>query len=103
MEHLEKWNLMENTVVIFMSDNGMTGNGGGKGGKPLGTLPDGTPLPWFNAGMKGLKGSADEGGVRVRWIARWDGRVAQVGSHDELVAQDGIYRRLVEHQLTASS
>ncbi len=31
-----------------------------------------------------------------------DGRVAQVGSHDELVAADGLYRRLVERQFAAA-
>ncbi len=31
-----------------------------------------------------------------------DGVVAQVGTHDELVAQDGIYRRLVERQFAAA-
>jgi ATP-binding cassette subfamily B protein len=30
------------------------------------------------------------------------GRVAQVGSHDALVSQDGIYRRLVERQFAAA-
>ena len=30
------------------------------------------------------------------------GRVAQQGTHDELVSQDGIYRRLVQHQFSAA-
>jgi arylsulfatase len=39
----------------------------------LGKLPDGTAMRSYNAGMKGQKGSADEGGVRVPFLVRWDG------------------------------
>ncbi len=74
---LDEWKLLENTVVIFMSDNGMTGGGSGRMGKPIGKLPDGTTLYPYNAKMKGLKGSADEGGCRVPFFVRWDGHVKQ--------------------------
>ena len=60
LSHLGEWKLLENTIVIFMSDNGMTGGGGGRPGKDLAK-----GHPFFNAGQKGLKGSVDEGGVRV--------------------------------------
>ena len=70
---LDEWKLFENTVVIFMSDNGMTGGGSGRLGQAMGRLPDGTEMKPYNAGMKGLKGSADEGGVRVPFLVRWDG------------------------------
>ena len=75
LEKLEEWKLMENTIVIFMSDNGMTGGGSGRLGKVLGKQSDGTEMLPFNAKMKGLKGSADEGGVRVPFFVRWDGKV----------------------------
>ncbi len=68
---LDEWDLYKNTIVIFMSDNGMTGNGSGRGS--LGKMADGTPMEAYNAGMKGQKGSADEGGVRVPFLVRWDG------------------------------
>jgi len=68
---LAEWDLYEDTVVIFMSDNGMTGNGSGRG--VLGKTADGTEMKMYNAGMKGLKGSVDEGGVRVPFFVRWDG------------------------------
>ena len=73
MANLEQWGLLENTIVIFMSDNGMTGGGSGRAGKALGKLPDGTEMHLYNAEMKGQKGSADEGGVRVPFFIRWDG------------------------------
>ena len=75
LDKLEEWKLLENTVVIFMSDNGMTGGGSGRAGKVVGKLPDGTKLFPYNAGMKGQKGSTDEGGVRVPFFVRWDGKV----------------------------
>jgi ATP-binding cassette subfamily B protein len=31
-----------------------------------------------------------------------EGRLAQEGTHDELVSEDGIYRRLVQHQFSAA-
>lgn len=64
---LEEWKLMDDTVLIFMSDNGMTGGGSGQLGKDLAQ-----GYPFYNAGMKGLKGNCDEGGVRVPFYIRWD-------------------------------
>ena len=71
MGKLDEWGLYENTVLIFMSDNGMTGNGSGRG--KVGTSKDGKPLLAYNSNMRGQKGSADEGGVRVPFFVRWDG------------------------------
>ncbi len=81
---LEEWKLLEDTVVIFMSDNGMTGGGSGRG--VMGRLPDGTEMRPYNAEMKGLKGSADEGGVRVPFFVRWDGRVTPKRDIDHIAA-----------------
>jgi len=75
MEKLTEWKMLENTVVIFMSDNGMTGGGSGQIGKPLGKTAEDKELFLYNAGMKGLKGSPDEGGVRVPFFIRWDGHI----------------------------
>ncbi|MCU0781215.1 MAG: arylsulfatase [Akkermansiaceae bacterium] len=85
MAHLEQSKLLSNTVVIFMSDNGMTGGGSGKPGKPLAK-----GYPFFNAGMKGLKGSADEGGVRVPFFIRWDGRIPAGREVDRIAAHIDI-------------
>ena len=65
MAKLDDWNLFENTVVIFMSDNGMTGGGSGRAGKVIGKAANGDPLYPYNANMKGQKGSSDEGGCKL--------------------------------------
>lgn len=70
MKHLLERDLFRNTVVIFMSDNGMTGGGSGKPGTPLGHDSDGQEIMPYNAEMRGLKGSTDEGGVRVPFFVR---------------------------------
>jgi len=73
MHLLHDKDLMKNTIVIFMSDNGMTPGGSGEAGSPVGTDKDQKPMEFFNAGMKGLKNSPDEGGLRVPFFLRWNG------------------------------
>jgi arylsulfatase A-like enzyme len=91
---LEEWKLMENTMVIFMSDNGMTGGGSGRG--KLGTSTDGKPMMLYNANMKGQKGSADEGGVRVPFFVRWDGVLAPERDVDRVAAHIDLFPTLAD-------
>ena len=54
---LDELKLAENTIVVYFSDNGPNG--------------------WrWNGGMKGRKGSTDEGGVRSPLLVRWPGHIA---------------------------
>lgn len=53
---LDQWEIAENTIVLYFCDNG----------------PNGTR---WNGGMKGRKGSTDEGGVRSPLIIRWPGHI----------------------------
>ena len=52
LERLDKLGIAENTIVIYFCDNGPNG------------------FRW-NGGMKGKKGSTDEGGVRSPMLIRW--------------------------------
>jgi arylsulfatase A-like enzyme len=56
MDALEKAGQKDNTLVIFISDNGGSGNGG-------------------NAPLKGSKSTMWEGGLRVPFIACWPGKL----------------------------
>jgi len=61
LEKLKAWGLDENTLVIFMTDNGGTAG-----------------VNVFNANMRGQKGSPWVGGVRVPSIWRWKGKFKPV-------------------------
>ena len=53
---LDELKLADDTIVLYFSDNGPNG--------------------WrWNGGMKGRKGSTDEGGVRSPLLVRWPGHV----------------------------
>ncbi len=90
LDKADAWKLHKNTVIIFMSDNGMTGGGSGRGNKSMGTTEDGQPMRPYNANMKGLKGSADEGGVRVPFFVRWDGKFKAGKQVDRIAAHIDI-------------
>ncbi len=72
---LEELELSDDTVVIFLSDNGAEG-------------PEGSR---YNAGMRGMKGSVHEGGMRVPCWFRWPGKipadrtVASIAAHIDLL------------------
>jgi len=72
---LHELEIEDNTILIFMSDNGQTGVAG-------------TPFEeMYNAGMRGLKGSPYDGGHRVPFLVRWpNGGFSTARSIDEITS-----------------
>lgn len=54
---LDELKLAENTIVLYLCDNGPNGHR-------------------WTGGLKGIKGSTDEGGVRSPLVIRWPGKIA---------------------------
>ena len=73
MERIQELGLDEDTIFVFTSDNGPTYDRLG-----------GSDSDFFSSagGLRGLKGSLYEGGVRVPCIVRWPG-VIEPGSHSD--------------------
>ncbi len=67
LDWLERTGLASNTIVIFLTDNGSARGAVFEDG--LGGLP----VRGFNAGMRGRKSSAYDGGHRVPLFIRWPG------------------------------
>ncbi len=82
---LAEWNLGQNTAVIFMSDNGMAGIGPSQPGQDI--APG---YPFFNGAQIGLKGSTDEGSLRVPFFIRWDGKIRGGRAIDTIAAHIDI-------------
>jgi len=83
MSKLEEWQALDNTLVIFMTDNGMAMGSITKGEKKI--------MP-FNAGMKGKKNSASEGGTHVPAFWYWKGVLGKGVDVDALTAHQDLYR-----------
>ncbi len=77
MSKLDAWGLADNTLLIFMSDNG-TAEGD------------------YNAGMKGKKGGVHEGGTRVPLFVRLPGRATPGADVDRLARHYDLFPTLVD-------
>ena len=78
MHQLKELELEENTILLFMTDNGTSGSG-------------------YNAGMRGKKGSEYDGGHRVPCFIRWpSGGLTGGIDIDRLTAHIDILPTLIE-------
>ena len=83
MAKLKSLGLVDNTILIFMTDNGTSGGIAGKKG--------------YNSGMRGKKGSNYEGGHRVPCFIRWPEKGLKGGRDiGELSAHIDLLPTLIE-------
>jgi arylsulfatase A-like enzyme len=75
LQKLEELDLEENTIIIYFNDNG--------------------PNSWrWNGGMKGRKGSTDEGGVRTPLFIKWPAQIEKGLLIDQLVSVIDLFPTL---------
>nr|WP_209330858.1 arylsulfatase [Lunatimonas salinarum] len=77
LDKLEGLGLTENTLVVYFTDNGPNS------------------VRW-NGGMKGRKGSTDEGGVRSPFFMRWKGRVPEGKVIPQIAGAIDLFPTLVD-------
>ena len=74
---LDELSLSEQTIVVFLTDNG-------------------PQQPRYNAGLKGLKGTVHDGGIRVPLFVRWPGRLAGNRTIDRIAAHIDVVPTLLD-------
>ena len=77
MKTLSDLNLMENTIIIYFSDNGPNGNR-------------------WNGNMKGIKGTTDEGGIRSPFIIKWKNHLQAGRSIENIASATDIFPTLID-------
>lgn len=92
VDYLESVKLMDNTILIFTTDNGTA-----QGAQVEGHRLDGFVVKGYNAGMRGIKASMYEGGHRVPLFIHWkDGGISTGQDIKELTAHFDIFPTLVD-------
>ncbi|CAN5388148.1 arylsulfatase [soil metagenome] len=84
MQALQKFNLDENTIVMFSSDNGATFDVGG------------VNTAFFNStgGLRGRKMDLYEGGIRQPFVARWPAKIPSGKTSDLISSQIDVMATL---------
>ena len=93
MGYLKEWGLEEETLVIFLSDNGFASIAAGN--HVYGTR-EGEPLRAYQAGLKGFKKSPYEGGTKVPAFFRWKGTLDEGAESNALTAHIDLLPTLVD-------
>ena len=84
-KHLKKLGVADNTVILFLSDNGGLSIAGRDGKRNT-----------HNAPLSSGKGSAHEGGVRVPMLASWKGVIKPGTTCDKYVLVEDFFPTILE-------
>ena len=87
MKKMSEWKLHENTLLIFMTDNGQASRAAKKNGERY---------PLHTAGLRAGKGSPYEGGTRVPAFWRWKGVLPEGRDIDTLTAHIDMFPTFAE-------
>lgn len=85
LSQLKQNNLDENTIIIFLSDNG-----------GLSVDEAGDTQPTTNDPYKDGKGYLSEGGIRIPFIVRWPGKVKAGSVNDAVISTIDYYPTLMD-------
>jgi arylsulfatase A-like enzyme len=77
LTRLDERKQSDNTIVMFLTDNG-------------------PQQVRYNSGLRGLKGTAHEGGTRVPFFVRWPGKIAAGKSIDRIAAHIDVTPTLLD-------
>ena len=80
LDRLDELAIADRTVVFFLSDNGAEGAEGSR----------------YNSGMRGMKGTVHEGGMRVPLFVRWPGRLKPDTVVEQIAAQVDLLPTIAE-------
>ncbi|VGO18927.1 arylsulfatase [Pontiella sulfatireligans] len=97
MQKLEAWGMLDNTLVIFTTDNGAPFKGpltpdSGKPSKKPKSIKTPEDCRLYNAGYKSGKGSPYEGGVHVPAFWQWKGVLPEGKDVKALTAHIDLYK-----------
>jgi arylsulfatase A-like enzyme len=87
VQKLNEWDAWDNTLLIFITDNGQAGGGPEKNGEKL---------PPYRAGFKSGKGSVYEGGTHVPSFWYWKGVLGEGVDVPALTAHIDFYKTFCE-------
>jgi len=95
---LEKHDILDDTVIIFLTDNGSPRGQGLKGSKKDNSQERIGDDDYMSntAGLRGYKGDTYEGGIRVPFCMRWPGRIKPGTTYDLPVSSLDIVPTVVK-------